>query len=157
MLQVGDARPSSLTALTVRIGNSGNEVIKDLTMAIVLNEGATILNARFSVDPSEYAGHVRWTLDKAKCRITADFINRKQKFELEVLSSAYESGTAELDASAPEVKVRKTSAIRWDSAVVKGVKLSIPFAGIGYDSGSAAMSEVADEIRAIRKYISRKE
>jgi hypothetical protein len=148
VLQVGDARPSSLSALTIRVGNSGNEIIKDLTMALVLNAGASILSTCFSTKPGEYARHVRWVSDKAKCRITAAFINPKQNFELEILSSAYESGTAGVDASAPGVEVRKTTAIRWDAVVVKRMK---------YDPGRAAMSEVADEIRALRKYISRRD
>lgn len=161
ILQVGDARPASLSALTIRIGNSGNELIKDLSMAIVLNEGASILKVRFPKGQGEYASHVRWTTDKGRCRITADFINQDHYFELEVLSSDYDPGTADLDAAAPGVELRRTNASRWDSVVssalfsIKGVKFSIPFTGIGYDPGSAAMSDVAEEIKALRKYLSR--
>jgi len=162
-LQVGDARPASLSALTIRIGNSGNEVIKDLTIVIVLNEGASILNVRFVSDAGEYASHVRWSIDKGTCRVAADFINQDHHFELELLSSDYDAGSADLDASAPGVELRRTNAKAWDAVVrralfsTKGVKFSIPFTGIGYDSGSAAMSEVAEEIRALRKYLSRQQ
>lgn len=58
-LQVGDARPSSLSALTIRIGNSGNETIRDITLAVALNPGATILNVRFSADLEAYCEPVR--------------------------------------------------------------------------------------------------
>lgn len=156
-LQVGDARPSSLSALTIRIGNSGNETIRDITLAVALNPGATILNVRFSADPGEYARHVQWSIDRDTCRITAAFVNPNQNCELEVLSSGYTLGTVDIDASAPGLELRRTSAIRWDAlfnSAIKGFKLSIPFTGIGYDSGSAAMAEVAHEIKALRKYLS---
>ena len=162
-LQVGEAHPASLSTLTIRIGNSGNEVIKDLTMAIALNDGSSILNVRFSSDPGEYASHVRWSVDKGKCRVSADFINQDHHFELELLASDYDAGSVDLDASAPGVESRRTNANRWDAVLsrslfsIKGMRYSIPFTGIGYDAGSAAMSEVAEEIRALRKYLSRQQ
>ena len=56
-IQVGNAQPSSLSALNVRLGNSGNEVIKDQTLVVSINEGASILNVRFSSVLGEYEIH----------------------------------------------------------------------------------------------------
>ena len=159
-IQVGNAQPSSLSALNVRLGNSGNEVIKDQTLVVSINEGASILNVRFSSVLGEYENHVKWISDKKTCRITADFINPSQFFDLEILSSDYEAGTLEVDASAPGVEVRRTSTRGWEGGGIpllflKGFKATIPFTGIGYDAGSAAMSEVAGEIKALRQYLSR--
>src|SRR5437588_11847251 len=42
-IQVGGVTPASLTLVSLRIGNSGNEVIENVTVAITLNEGARII------------------------------------------------------------------------------------------------------------------
>jgi len=161
-LKVGDATPSSLTALTIRIGNSGNEAIKDVPVLIRLNDNATILNIRITDEDSEYGKQLKKIMNGSRCTISPPFINPSQTFELDILVSDYESGTIDVDAAAAGLELRRTSASVWDqvlqgqSGLIKGLKLSVPGLGIGYDSGAAALSIVAEELRALRRAESKK-
>ena len=93
--------------------------------------------------------------------VTLAFINPSRKFELELLASDYDSGSVLVDASAPSIEVRKTSAPMFNALVdsrslVKGLRFTIPFVGIGYDSGAVAMSEVASELRSLSKNLAKR-
>jgi hypothetical protein len=160
-LKVGDAAPSSLTSLTIRIGNSGNEVITDVPVVIRLNKEASILNVRLSEGQGEYGKKITWVTEGNRCTIIPSFINPGRNFELELLASDFNSGSAEVDAAAPGLERRRTSASLWNqilatqSGLMRDLKVTIPLTGIGYDSGAAAMAILAEELRALRGAVDR--
>src|SRR3990172_11743251 len=57
ILKVGDAEPASLSLVTMRIGNSGNEVIEKIDLIAAFNTSAAVINVRTAVDLGEYKKH----------------------------------------------------------------------------------------------------
>jgi len=155
ILKVGDAEPASLSLVTMRIGNSGNEVIEKIDLIAAFNTSAAVINVRTAVDLGEYKKHINWEIDKSKCNIRAAFINPGRSFELEFILSNYEAGAAEIDAAAPGLELRRLDPTRWEipSSFLKGVGLNL--IGLRYDPSAIATTRIAEELRSIRMLIGR--
>jgi hypothetical protein len=155
-LSVGTASPASLSVVTLRIGSGGEEVIKDLECVVGFNPGASILNVRPSDDLGEYKRQLRWTVEQNKCRVSAGFLNPRQAFQLEFVVSEYEQGSTDLDAAAPGLELRRQDPNKWDvpkTSFLRGVGLSM--IGVRYDPAAISMSEIAEELRAVRRHLTR--
>lgn len=155
VLLVGSATPASLSVVKLRIGSGGEEVIKDLDFVVSFSPGASILNVRPVDDLGEYNRHLKWKIDHSKCRLSAAFLNPRQGFELEFLVSDYEQGTADVDAAAAGLEMRRRDPTKWEipTSVLRGIGLSI--IGARHDPTAISMSEIATELRAVRRYLTR--
>jgi hypothetical protein len=74
-LSVGSATPTSLSLITVRIGAGGGDVIRDLSLVVSMNPGASILNVRPVEDLGEFRQHLSWINSGSRCRVSAHFLN----------------------------------------------------------------------------------
>jgi hypothetical protein len=154
-LQVGDERPNSLSGVLVRLGNGGNEVIENVAAAISFNSEAVILNVRSDKELGEYSKHVTWKHAGNTCTVECAFINPGQNVELELLISEYQEGSANVDAAAPGLAVRRRDPMRWEMPIPPLHSVGLSLFGIRYDPSAASTAEIAEEIRAIRLLIQR--
>ena len=83
------------------------------------------------------------------------FLNPRQDFRLEFVVSEYETGAADVAAAAPGLQVRRRDPNRWElpTSVLRGVGLSL--IGVRYDPAAVSMSEIATELRSVRRYVTR--
>lgn len=154
VLTVGDANPGSLSIVTVRLGGAGNEVLTDISVLVSFNRDARILNARPVDSMGEYGRSIRWEPQDHTCRINADFINPGQRFDFEFLLSDYDTGTVDVDSAAPGLQLNRQDPTKWEvpTTALRGFALSI--FGIRYEPSAISLSQIAEELRATRKYLS---
>lgn len=144
----------SLSVVNVRLGSAGTEVIKDFTAVVKMNPGAHILKARLLDDLGEFATHVTWLASSNRLDIKFDYLNPEhQRIDLELLVGGYELGSTQVDLSAPGVVLQRREAARWDVQVsfVRSIALSIM--GVRYDPTVSPLTEIADELRHLRRYV----
>lgn len=157
-IQVGNANPASLTIVVIRIGNGGNEVIQNVSIAAGFNDGAAILNIRPVSDLGEYQKQISWSIEQNRSKIAAAFINPGRTFELEFLLTNYEMGSADVDAAAPGLEVRRrdpATALEISSSLWRSISPIWPIVGgLRFNAREVSMSEIAEEIRALRRYLS---
>lgn len=155
VLSVGGSNPTSLSVVTLRVGSAGEEIIKDLDLVVSFNSQASILNAKPADDLGEYERHIKWTVDRNRCRVALAFLNPGQEFRLEFVVSDYDPGSADVDAAAPGLQLRRRDPSKWEipTSVLRGVGLSV--IGVRYDPAAISMSEIASELRAVRRYMTR--
>lgn len=154
-VMVGDSENTSLSAVNLRIGNTGNEVISDLNIHTTFNEGATVLKHEIENPLGEYARHVSRSTKSNELKLNLKFINPKQIIDLEVLLGDYSPGSIVVDLAAPGVELRRQATGRWDisTSILKSIALSI--AGIRYDPTVSPLTELAETMRAISKRLDR--
>ncbi len=154
---VGTSENTSLAAVNIRIGNTGNEVITNLEIPITFNPEATLLKHGIDNNLGEYARKLSITVIGSTLNLKLPFINPKQVVDLEILLGDYTQGSVLLDLSAPGVELRRQEAGRWDisssTSIIKSFALSV--AGIRYDPTVPPLTEVAETLRAISKKLDR--
>jgi hypothetical protein len=155
-IQVGGVTPASLTLVSLRIGNSGNEVIENVTAAITLNQGARIIYIKPADSLGEFQKHVERVVTESGATVLFAFINPRNFVDFELLLSDYEEGSLVLDSSGPGLELRRRDATKWDlpTSVLKGFGLSL--AGIRYDPAVASMGEIAAELKSLRRLLQKK-
>jgi len=154
-IEIGGVSPKSLTLVNIRIGNSGNEVIENVSVALMFNQKAKVLYIKPAGDLGEFGQHVKGDIQSAKTVLTFAHINPRMTIDFELLLSDYDEGSMVLDASGAGLEVRRREANKWDisTSVLKSVGLSL--AGIRYDPAAASMFEIAAELKALRRTFQR--
>ena len=124
--------------------------------AITVNQHAKILYIKPSENLGEFQKHVQGTIGVDKTTLVFAFINPRTTIDFELLLSDYEEGSLTLDSTGPGMELRRREANKWDisTSVVKNLKLSM--AGIHYDPSASSMSEIAAELKALRRYLQQK-
>lgn len=153
-IQVGPDKPSSLSLVRVRIGNSGNDVVEDAGISVRFNDACDVLNVRPISKMGEYEHILKWT-DKDNSRLntrrlSAQFLNPGTSFDFEFLLSGYEPQSAVVDSAVKGVQLKRRDALRWDvdHSFLSGIGFGI--AGISYSPATSAMHQVVEELRALR-------
>ncbi|MEM7625977.1 MAG: hypothetical protein AAF333_10135 [Planctomycetota bacterium] len=150
---VGESENTSLSAVNMRIGNTGNEVINEVSMLIKFNDGAAILKHEIENDLGEYGKNVCRDAQGPSLRIEFKFINPKQIIDLEILLGDYLPGSTQLDCAAPGVELRQQAMGRWDLSVGIFKSFAMGIAGIRYEPTVVPLIEVAETLRAISKKV----
>lgn len=153
VLQVGDQRPVSLSVVKIRFCAIGNEVIDNIALVATFGKDAHILRVRAVKDLGEYAKQISWVHEGGRCELKIAFFNPGRCFDLEFLLSGYEQGTADVDGSGPGLELQRRKGTILDlnvrGSVLRSISLSL--LGFRYDPGVSAMSEIAEELRVIRR------
>lgn len=158
VLTVGNHNPKSLSIVKIRFGSAGNEVVEKFAIAISFQSGAQIIDARPASNLREYGQDgIQCNTDKNFCNLGVVFINPGQSFEFEFILSNHERGIIDVQAPAPGLELQRTSPTVWDIEVhpliVRGIGLS--FLGIKIDPAAMAMNQIADELRSIRRLLTK--
>jgi hypothetical protein len=155
-IEVGGVSPKSLTLVTLRIGNAGDEVIENVTAAITVNNKATVLYIKPSEDLGEFQKHVEGTAETSRAAVTFSYLNPRTIVDFELLLSDYEEGSLLLDSSGPGLELRRRDVNRWDfsTSFLKGIGLSV--VGVRYDPTANSMSEIAAELKSLRRFLQQK-
>jgi len=155
VLQVGGEQQDSLSTVTIRLGNAGNEPMENISIVATFGKAARVLNVRPAADLGEYAKHVSWSVSGNRCQVDAKFVNAGFHFELDFVLSAYEPDSADVDAPTLGVKVQRRDPTRWEipRSWLHGFGLNL--FGLQYRSADASMAEIASELGALRRLLSR--
>jgi hypothetical protein len=144
-IQVGEATVKSLSLVTVRIGNAGNDVIEKITPAILFNPGASALYIKPRNDLGEFQKSIEGKIEADRVRITFEHINPKAAYEFELLLKDYEPGSLSVDVAAPGVDIIRRDASRWDLPAYAFRSFGLSFIGIKYSPQTTFMAEI-DEL-----------
>jgi hypothetical protein len=161
VFQVGNYNPDSLSITKIRFGNAGNDVVEKVTIVIYFQSGAHIIDARLASNLREYEKGIQCNTDKNFCHLEVSFINPGKSFEFEFILSNHEEGIIDVQAPAPGLELQKTSPTGWDNRVSSLIERSIlrsiglSFLGITIDPTANAMNQIADELRSIRKSLTK--
>lgn len=155
-IEVGGAPLKSLCSVSIKIGNSGNEVIENQTASISVGSSAKVLYFKPSESMGEFAKHFTASTDGIVTTLHFDYLNPDQSIELEFLLSDYEQGTINFDAAGPGLTLRRTELSSWNmsTSILRSVSLSLM--GIKYDPSVSSMSEIAAELKSLRRYLQSK-
>jgi len=104
-IQVGAAKAKSLSLVTIRVGNAGNEVIEKITPAISFNRAASALYIKPRGDLGEFQKCIEGKIETDCVRLTFQHINPNAAYEFELLLSDYELGSLTVDVVAPGVEI----------------------------------------------------
>ncbi|MEG3437211.1 hypothetical protein V0288_08780 [Pannus brasiliensis CCIBt3594] len=157
VLQVGNYNPDSLSVVKLRFGSAGNDVVEKITIAIYFQASTHIIDARPIRNLREYGKGVQWNIDKNSCNINVAFINPGKSFEFEFILSNHEQGVIDVQAPAPGLEIQRTSSTVWDVEIHPLIARSIGLNlfGISVDPTAIAMNQIADELRSIRKLLTK--
>lgn len=155
-IEVGGVSPKSLSLVIVRVGNSGNEVIENVTAAITVNQQAKVLYIKPAEDLGEFQKHVQGAIEGGKTTLSFTFLNPRIAVDFELLLSDYEEGSLTVDSTGAGLELHRREANKWDisTSILKSVGLSL--AGVRYDPSAASMFEIAAELKALRRYLQQK-
>lgn len=157
VLQVGNYNPDSLSIVKIRFGSAGNDVVEKITIAIYFQSGAHIIDARPASNLREYGKGIQWKTDQNFCHLDVVFINPGKSFEFEFILSNHEKGIIDVQAPSPGLELQRTSPTVWDvefhPLIARSIGLS--FLGIRIDPAAIAMNQIADELRSIRKLLTK--
>lgn len=155
-IEIGGVSPKSLTLVTIRIGNSGNEVMESISIALSVNSNAKVLYIKPADDLGEFQQHVQGEIQQLKTILNFAFLNPDNTVDFELLLSDYDEGSLSLDCSGPGIELRRRQANKWDisTSVLRSVGLSL--AGVRYDPAAASMFEIAAELKALRRNLQQK-
>lgn len=156
-IKVGDHTPKSLSLVTLRLGNAGDEVIEKLSPVITFSPGASVLYIKPREDLGEFQKCVEGTIEKDKARVAFSHLNPETDYEFELLLSDYEAGSLEVDVAAPGVEIIRRDPSRWDLPTSGLRSVGLSFFGIRYDPEVAVMATIAAELKAIRRILQQKE
>lgn len=156
VLQVGNYQPNSLSLVKLRFGNAGNDVIENFRIAVSFSERASILEVRPIKILREYRNKINWTFQNNTCHLEVEFINPGKSFELEYILNDHEAGAIDVDLAGPGLELRRQAASLWDKEFSPTIgKLQRGFGvnllGFQIDYTAIAMTEIAEELREIRK------
>jgi hypothetical protein len=148
-IQVGGVTPKSLSLITIRLGNAGNEVMEQVSPAIRYNSGASALYVKPRGDLGEYHKCIVGHIEKEKVQITFSHINPGYNYEFEILICDYELGSISVDLSAPGVDLIRRDSSKWE-LTSSALQICLSFFGIRYAPESAFLAAIAAELKAIR-------
>ncbi|MGB3311874.1 MAG: hypothetical protein WA939_10580 [Nodosilinea sp.] len=155
VLQVGNYQPESLSVVKLRFGCAGNDVVEKFTIGVFFNDETNILEIRSITNLREYGKEIKWKFDENNCHIDVAFINPGRSFELEFILSNHESGIIDVDVAAPGLELKRKSPTVWDVELSPSFLRSIGFSALGIriDPAAIAMTEISEELRAIRRQL----
>jgi hypothetical protein len=87
-IQVGGVSPHSLTLVTLRIGNAGNEVIENIAASISINQNARVLYIKPSEDMGEFQNHFKGEVQSNQTILSFEYLNPRDVFDFELLLMA---------------------------------------------------------------------
>lgn len=152
-----DGKPlRSLCSVSLRVGNSGNEVIEDQSASIIIGSSARVLNIKLSESLGEYSKYFEVVTDGLMTTLRFAHLNPDQSIELEILLSEYEQGSIALDASGPGLRVRRTELSNWNISTSIFRSISLSLLGVRYDPAVSPMAEIAAELKALRRTLQSK-
>lgn len=156
-IQVGGVTPKSLSLITIRLGNGGNEVVEKIAPAITFNSAASALYVKPQEDLGEFQKCVEGVIESDRVRVAFSHINPGDDYEFELLLSDYELGSIGVDLAAAGVDVVRRDASRWELPVstLRGIGLS--FFGVRYAPEVAIMATIATELKAMRRMFQQRE
>lgn len=151
-IQVGGNPVASLSAVTLRIKQLGNVVVKDLEPVIRLNPGSHLVSARLASDLGEYGRYVSISEEAAGVRIRCEFINPGRRIDVELLVAGYEPGSAQVDLAAPGVTLERFDPSRpYAQGIARSMALGLM--GVRYEPTVLPMLEIVEELRGIRRQL----
>ena len=129
-VEINGVSPRSVTLVTIRVGNSGNDVMEKISVAISANPTCSIHYLKPTEDLGEFWQHIDCFVEGSKGKLAFAFLN---------------PGTG------PGIEVRRQQLERWQvsTSVLRSVGLS--FIGVRYDPSAASLLEIATELKAIRR------
>jgi hypothetical protein len=150
-VEINGVSPRSVTLVTIRVGNSGNDMMEKISVAISANPACTIHYLKPTEDLGEFCQHIDCFVEGSKGKLAFAFLNPGTAAEFELLVSNYDEGSIAVDCSGPGIEVRRQQLERWQvsTSVLRSVGLS--FIGVRYDPSAASLLEIATELKAIRR------
>ena len=142
----------SATLVTIRVGNSGNDVMEKISVAISANPTCAIHYLKPTEDLGEFWQYVDCSVDGSKGKLAFAFINPGTAKEFEMLISNYDEGSIAIDCSGPGIEIRRQQLERLQAStsfILRSVILKV--IGMEYDSSAASLLEIATELKAIRR------
>lgn len=158
VLTVGNYSPDSLSVVKIRFGNAGNDVIETVIVDIFFQSGTHIIDARPMTNLRSYGKNAfPYSFIDNNCRLEVPFINSGKSFEFEFILGNHEQEIIDVQAPSPGLEVQRTSPKVWDFEVhpliAKSIGLSV--LGISIDPSALPMNQIADELRSIRKSLTK--
>ena len=155
-IRVGKEEILSLSVVTLHIGNVGNDVVEKFTVNVQFNPECKVLAVRIPGEIGAYQDKIKWKVEGKIVKVDFDFINTGSSFEFEYILAAYEPGAVDVDCAAPNVVIKRQSGSRLQAELTKsllGVSWGMLGFSVKYDPTAAAMKEVAEEIRGLRRQV----
>jgi hypothetical protein len=158
VLQVGNYSPDSLSVVKIRFGNTGNEVIEKIDIDIFFQSETHIIDVRPTTSLRSYGkNNFPYNFVDNNCHLQVPFINSGKSFEFEFILSNHEPRIIDVQAPVPGLEIQRTSPKIWDvevpSLIARSIGLSV--LGISIDPSAFAMNQIADELRSIRKSLTK--
>jgi hypothetical protein len=156
-IQVGGTARKSLSLVTLRIGNGGNEVIEKIEPRVSINPGAAVLYLKPKRNLGAYQECILGKVTDDSTRISFAHINPGVDCEFELLLSDYEAGSLAVDVAASGVTLFKRDPLRWmvPNSHIQNIGLSL--FGLKYDSQTSHTADIASELKAIRRLMQSRE
>ncbi|MCY1045610.1 hypothetical protein OV208_30120 [Corallococcus sp. bb12-1] len=152
-IMVGQENPTSLTTVNVKLGNNGNDIIENTTIAITSNTESKILNTRIRTS-GEFEKRTKTAHNENVCSVTFEFLNPEHSVDVELLISNYSPGSTTVDAAAPGVILRRQEVTHWNLSTPFFISLAFPLLGLKYNPegnpGSLALQDIVKELRSLR-------
>jgi len=150
-IQIGGIVRGSLSLVTIRLGNAGNEVIEKIEPVISVNNGASIVYIKPRGNLGEFQKCIEGKLTEGRAQVSFTHINPGSAYEFDLLLSDYELGSVVVDLAAPGVNLSRRDPSLWELPTSALRTLGVSFMGVKYDPQVTFMAEIASELKAMRK------
>ena len=158
-ISVGGKEEDSLSTIRVQIGSSGYKPLEALDVVVRFGEQSRVVHSKILPGPSKefqkkLAINSRVDGGEELCVVTLPFLNLGQSVVLEFMVAAYRAGCVAVDCAEKGVEVKKTSAVRFEAALLppgKPIALIWQAFGFSYDETPETLRQIAEELRELRR------
>ena len=148
---------TNLTTLAVKVANTGNIELENITLHFSFGENAKANVGRYLGDLGVYRKSLHLQKNGNVATLDVSHINKGQSFEVEFLLSGYRTGDFAVDMAAPGVTLKQTDHLTLEVGIGKaaGSAISMGLFGIKYEPTATQTSLLVSEVRGLRKVIER--
>jgi hypothetical protein len=150
----GNEEPS-VSAVRLKIANTGNKELESLMLHLDFGESATAHVGQIVGDIGVYKDKLKMTKDGSKASIEIGHINKGQSFEVEFLVGKYNLGNVKADMAAFGIELKQTEKFQLEAGLSKITKgaISASIMGVRYDSTAVHTANLANEVKLLRSTI----
>ncbi|MEP3479030.1 MAG: hypothetical protein ABJZ55_07280 [Fuerstiella sp.] len=144
----------ALTAVKLRLGSAGNEIVENPVCVATFNSAAKIFRVRALDQLGEFQKTIKLKQYPGRLEIRFDYLNPEHRqIDFEILFGNYEPGSISVDLSKKGTVLQHREAGKWDVRVSLLQGMALSFAGVRFDPTVSPLSEIAQELRNIKSLV----
>ena len=152
-ITINDSSVTDLATIRIKVGNTGNSEIADITLHFRFGNDANVYVGRYIGDLGVYRQKLSLEKRGNVATIGVKHINRGQSFEVEFLVGNYNTADVVVDMAEPGVDLRRLSSVRLEEGLGRLEFFSLGMFGVRYDPTATQTAHVAEEVKILRRTI----